>query len=80
MRVGSSDGSWRNTPDMHFVFSDGDPGGELLHEQGGRAVRRLIRSGAITVDRLPQADHTLTGHSARERAIQLLSRRMRIRA
>lgn len=58
---------------MHFVFSAGDPGEELLRTQGGTMVRRLLASGTLTIDKVADADHTFTGANARCRVSALLT-------
>ncbi len=45
---------------MHFVFAANDPGRAMLFEQGGSVVTRLERAGALTIDIIPNADHTFT--------------------
>lgn len=53
--------------EMVFVFSQDDPGYQLLHEQGGSLVPRLARRGTIAINIVEGADHTFTQHWARER-------------
>ena len=45
---------------IRFVFAAGDPGADLLDGQGGSAVGRLRRRGALTVDTIDGPDHTFT--------------------
>jgi alpha/beta superfamily hydrolase len=45
---------------LRFVFAAGDPGEELLRTQGGSAVGRLRRKGALSVDVIDGPDHTFT--------------------
>jgi hypothetical protein len=57
---------------LHFVFSDNEPGEDLLHGQAGRAVGRLQRQRRLHLHRLDDTDHTFTGEAARERAAALM--------
>jgi dienelactone hydrolase len=59
---------------LHFVFSAGDPGEDLLRTEAGAVVGRLRRAGALVIHHLDDADHTFTGAGARERAAALLTR------
>lgn len=45
---------------MRFVFAASDPGQRVLFEQGGSAVARLERAGALTVTVVEGPDHTFT--------------------
>lgn len=45
---------------IHFFFSTGDPGEMLLRSQAGSVVGRLLRSGRMTLLRIPGADHDLS--------------------
>ncbi len=45
---------------MRFIFADEDPGQQLLDEQGGSVVPRLIASGQLRIRSIPDADHTFT--------------------
>jgi dienelactone hydrolase len=58
---------------LHFVFSVGDPGEELLRTEAGALVGRLRRTGALVVRHVADADHTFTGAQARIRAAALLT-------
>lgn len=58
---------------LDFVFSEGEPGWPTLQADGGRALERLQRSGALAVHHLLQADHTLTTRSARQRFTALVT-------
>jgi predicted alpha/beta hydrolase len=58
---------------LHFVFSRGDPGEDLLRTEAGAIVGRLRRTGALVIHHLEDADHTLTGAGARARAAALLT-------
>jgi alpha-beta hydrolase superfamily lysophospholipase len=59
---------------VHFVFSTTDPGYALLRQQAAAEVRRLQRSGALTVDFVEQSDHTFTPRAAQEVLLSLLGR------
>lgn len=59
---------------MHFVFASTDPGYALLCEQAGRQLRRLLASGAATIDFIEAADHTFTPPGAQAALISLLAR------
>ncbi len=56
-------------------FSRGDPGYDILQQDGGRTLRSLRRSGALSVDLVDGADHTFSKRAHREEVIeQVLSR------
>ncbi len=55
----------RNTR-VDFLFAEGDPGHELLFEQGGRAVKVLVARDAIGVHVFDGADHTFTPRAAQD--------------
>ncbi len=57
---------------VHFVFSDDEPGEDMLRGQAGRAVGRLERAGRLALHRVVDADHTFTGEGARERVAALM--------
>lgn len=57
---------------LHFVFSENEPGEDVLRGLAGRAVGRLERSGRLGLHHLADADHTFTGEAARERVAALL--------
>lgn len=52
---------------LHLVFSEGEPGLTMVHEQAGPAVGRLAGSGLLRLSVLPQADHTFTQSEAQQR-------------
>lgn len=58
---------------LHFVFSQGDPGEDLLRTEGGSLVGRLLRNGQLVMHHQPDADHTFTGLAARRAVTALLS-------
>ena len=59
---------------LNFLIASGDPGETLLREQGGRAVDRLAREGALTIERFEDADHVFTRHRARQSLARALTR------
>lgn len=61
---------------LQFVFSDGDPGFELLRQQGGGSVRRMQARDELTVSVIPEADHTFTDLKARAVLIDVLTRKI----
>jgi hypothetical protein len=61
---------------LQFVFSDGDPGFELLRQQGGGSVRRMQARDELTVSVIPAADHTFTDLKARAALIDVLTRKV----
>ncbi|HTD12083.1 MAG TPA: alpha/beta hydrolase [Steroidobacteraceae bacterium] len=61
---------------LQFVFSDGDPGFELLRQGGGRSVRRLRARDELTVNVIPGADHTFTDLEARTVLVDVLTRKI----
>lgn len=54
---------------IHFVFSDTDPGPELLRRQGGRTLRQLVGRGAASQVFIPGGDHTFSRKMQRSQAI-----------
>lgn len=56
-----------------FVFSSGDPGEELLLDQGGSAVVALEKSGALAIHRIDGPDHTFTPVWSHEPLLATLS-------
>ncbi|MEW6703569.1 MAG: alpha/beta fold hydrolase [Pseudomonadota bacterium] len=61
---------------LHFVFSTSDPGEELLRTEAGIAATRLLRDGALSIDRIEDADHTFSTEAARGRVVEVLSARV----
>jgi predicted alpha/beta hydrolase len=62
---------------LRFVFSDGDPGFELLRQQGGGSVRRMQARDELTVTVIPAADHTFTDLNARARLVDVVTQAIR---
>jgi|CXWL01.1.fsa_nt_gi alpha-beta hydrolase superfamily lysophospholipase len=61
---------------LRFVFAATSPGHALLRRQGGRIVKRLLDRGDLSIDLVPDADHTFTHLAARARLVSLLERLM----
>jgi predicted ATP-grasp superfamily ATP-dependent carboligase/dienelactone hydrolase len=61
---------------LQFVFSDGDPGFELLRQGAGGSVRRLQARDELTVNVIPGADHTFTDLKARALLVDVLTRKL----
>jgi len=61
---------------MHFVFASDEPGLALLRFGGGATMRRLSARGALTIDDVPDADHTFTRRAARERLVSVVAARL----
>lgn len=62
--------------DLRFVFATGAPGFTLLQQQSGGALTPLLSKGDVSIDFVPDADHTFTQLHARERLVQVLDRLM----
>ncbi len=52
---------------VRFVFSDDEPGRELLRIEAGRALAPLLANGRVRIVDVPSADHTFTTADARQR-------------
>jgi alpha/beta superfamily hydrolase len=61
---------------MHFVFAAREPGPALLEFGGGATARRLAARGALTIQELPDTDHTFTRRAARERLLPVVAARL----
>ena len=59
---------------MHFVFAADDPGREMLLEQGGSVIAKLVRAGTLSIDVIPNADHTFTARWSHPLLIQTIVR------
>lgn len=57
---------------MDFIFSESDPGHELLRIDAGSALRGLLDRGAIRVHVIRNADHTFTRRAARSQLVALI--------
>lgn len=51
---------------MRFLFSPGEPGWPALQAQAGQVLEPLMQSGALSVDHLTGADHTMSTAAARD--------------
>lgn len=51
---------------VHLIFSEGEAGLTMVHEQAGRAVARLMRQQQMAVTVMPQTDHTFTQQHAQK--------------
>jgi alpha/beta superfamily hydrolase len=61
---------------LRFIFAARSPGYDLLYRQGGHVVRRLLQLGGLSIDLIPEADHTFTQFATRERLFCTLERLM----
>ena len=61
---------------LRFVFAATSPGHALLRRQGGRIVKQLLDRGDLSIDLIPDADHTFTHLAARARLLSALERLM----
>jgi pimeloyl-ACP methyl ester carboxylesterase len=59
---------------QHFVFAAGEPGIVLLRSQGKRNLAHLLSNKRVTIDVVPDADHTFTQLQARDRLVEVLDR------
>jgi alpha/beta superfamily hydrolase len=59
---------------LNFVFSDSDPGLELLRQGGGRSARHMLADGELSVTVIAGADHTFTDLNARAALVEVLTR------
>lgn len=58
---------------LAFVFSAGDPGLELLRNQGGRPYEQLKAEGKIEITMIPGADHVFTDYGKRQALSDVLT-------
>lgn len=61
---------------MLFIFSDSDPGLEILRREAGSTLHALQRRGQIAIRVIPQADHIFTHASARQSLLRTLAREL----
>ncbi len=61
---------------VDFLFAEGDPGHDLLFEQGGRAVKSLVARGAIGVHVFEGADHTFTPRASQDALVASITGRL----
>jgi pimeloyl-ACP methyl ester carboxylesterase len=57
---------------LHLIFSEGEPGLTLVHEQAGQAVRLLTARGQLALSSMPQTDHTFTQQLAQHRLFDVV--------
>ncbi|MEP7101150.1 MAG: alpha/beta hydrolase [Burkholderiales bacterium] len=57
---------------LHFVFGEGASGHELMQRQAGEALDGLLAQSQLSIDLVPDSDHTFTRLAARARLIELL--------
>jgi len=50
---------------ISFFIAETDPGYDILMTTAGRAVKQLQRAHALSIERVPQANHTFTSRTAR---------------
>jgi hypothetical protein len=63
----------RNRVQLKFVFSEGDPGHELMHRQSGHTFDDLLQQHrGMSISLIADANHTFTQFDSRERLIMLL--------
>lgn len=63
-----------NGVSLDFLFSESDPGFELLSKRTGRALPELQQDRNFRVYRIPNADHTFTNIGARSRLLTELNK------
>jgi alpha/beta superfamily hydrolase len=63
----------RNGVGVQFVFSNGDPGLQVLKEEVGGAWRQFVASRAVGLTEVAEADHSFMSPSARRRLYQQLN-------
>ncbi|MDZ7812995.1 MAG: hypothetical protein U5L74_07710 [Ideonella sp.] len=56
----------RHQRPLTFVFSEGDPGHALLHQQAGPFLRTLIAGASVHLATISRADHTFSTRSGRD--------------
>ena len=60
--------------ELRFVFAVDAPGFTLLRQQSGHTLTELLGHGDVSIDFVPDADHTFTQLQARERLVRVLDR------
>jgi predicted alpha/beta hydrolase len=58
---------------LHFVFSGGDPGAELLRQGAGRTAQRMRARGELSITNIDGADHTFTDLGTRRALVTVLT-------
>jgi alpha-beta hydrolase superfamily lysophospholipase len=62
---------------IRFIFSENDPGYDLLLTNAGGAVKRLEKQGRLSIEIVSRADHTFSKNAARQVVMQHLAYQMR---
>lgn len=57
---------------MTFIFSQGEPGIDLLQAEAGHSVKKLMAGDRLHIEHIPGGDHTFTARAAREVLFQKL--------
>ncbi|XOV81712.1 MAG: hypothetical protein ACFHXK_12620 [bacterium] len=57
---------------LNFLFSESDPGFELLSRRIGNTLAQFRSNPNFLIDTIPNADHTFTNVSARSRLVRVL--------
>lgn len=55
---------------LSFVFSDTDPGREILMSDAKATINKLLQTGAVSIDVIENADHTFKARNPRQQLIQ----------
>lgn len=55
---------------IHVILSDGEPAQALLMTEAARTVKRALRSGAMTMERVRGGDHTFSRFAARSELVR----------
>ncbi|MEK6749611.1 MAG: alpha/beta fold hydrolase [Pseudomonadota bacterium] len=64
---------------MSFFIADTDPGYDILMSNAGRTVKKLQRSGSLTIARVAQSNHTFTSRTARRTLIEQVAKHLKDR-
>lgn len=57
---------------IRFIFSENDPGYDLLLTNARGTVKRFKKQGRLSIEIIPRADHTFTKNAARQVVMQRL--------
>jgi len=58
--------------DLTFIFSDTDPGLDILMLNSGRLVKKLINMKKVAIYTIKKSDHTFSKYQPRKKAIEIL--------
>lgn len=61
---------------QHFIFATSEPGQVYLFEHAARAVEQLKRQGHISIEYVPEANHSFSIYASRLKLIDLLCERV----